>query len=158
MTLFVTNAILAFIWSLAIGPFTPANLLAGFVVGYLALAIAWRGPGRETYFNKTWIVIGFSLWFAWELIVSNLRMAYYTLAPKSAMHPGILAIELDSDLTDAEITTLANLITLTPGTLSLDVSTDRRALFVHFMDVRDPERTRRDIRDGFQRRVKELFR
>lgn len=158
MMLLVVNAMLALVWSLAIGPFTPANLMTGFIIGYLALAIAWRGPRRKAYFNKTWIGISFFFWFSWEIIVSNLRMAFYTVAPRSMMSPGILAIELDDDLTDAEITTMANLITLTPGTLSLDVSTDRRALFVHFMDVRDPDRSRRDIRDGFQRRVKELFR
>ncbi|MGP1345214.1 MAG: Na+/H+ antiporter subunit E [Phycisphaerales bacterium] len=158
MSLLATNTILALVWALAIGPFTPANLLTGFIIGYVALAIAWRGSGRDAYFKKVWTVIAFLLWFSWELIVSNLRMAYYTIAPLSAMRPGILAIELDDDLTDAEITTLANLITLTPGTLSLDVSTDRRALFIHLMDVRDPDRSRSDLRDGFQRRVKELMR
>jgi multicomponent Na+:H+ antiporter subunit E len=75
------------------------------------------------------------------------------------MRPGIIAIPLDAR-TDLEITLLANLITLTPGTLSLDVSADRRVLYVHVMyiDNDDIEAVRRSIKDGFERRVLEVLR
>ena len=56
---------------------------------------------------------------------------------------------------DAGITVLANLITLTPGTLSLDVSPDRKTLFVHALHVEDPDAFRREVKEGFERRVKE---
>ncbi len=59
---------------------------------------------------------------------------------------------------DVEITLLANLVTLTPGTLSLDVSEDRSTLFVHAMFVDDPDVLRREIKHGFERRVLELLR
>jgi multicomponent Na+:H+ antiporter subunit E len=75
------------------------------------------------------------------------------------MRPGVVAIPLDVQ-TDAEITLLANLITLTPGTLSLDVSTDRRVLYIHVMyiDNDDVEAVRRKIKEGFERRVLEVLR
>ena len=73
------------------------------------------------------------------------------------MRPGVVAIPLDAE-TDAEITLLANLITLTPGTLSLDVSDDRRVLYIHAMYVDDVEELRRSIKDGFEKRVMELLR
>jgi multicomponent Na+:H+ antiporter subunit E len=75
------------------------------------------------------------------------------------MRPGIIAIPLDAR-TDLEITLLANLITLTPGTLSLDVSADRRVLYIHVMyiDNDDIEAVRRNIKDGFERRVLEGLR
>jgi multicomponent Na+:H+ antiporter subunit E len=57
-----------------------------------------------------------------------------------------------------EITFLANLITLTPGTLSLDVSDDRSVLYVHGMFVEDPQQMREQIKNGFERRVLELLR
>jgi len=58
---------------------------------------------------------------------------------------------------DLEIMVLTNLISLTPGTLSVDVSHCRSTLYIHAMDVDDPEDLRRDIKDGFERRVKEAL-
>ncbi|MEP3300463.1 MAG: Na+/H+ antiporter subunit E, partial [Roseibium sp.] len=57
-----------------------------------------------------------------------------------------------------EITMLANLITLTPGTLSVDVSEDRKTLYVHCIDVPDPQATIDDIKNGFERKILEVFR
>jgi multicomponent Na+:H+ antiporter subunit E len=73
------------------------------------------------------------------------------------MRPGIVAIPLDLE-GDAAITLLANLVTLTPGALSLDVSPDRTVLYVHTMYMDDAETFRREIKQGFERRVKELLR
>jgi multicomponent Na+:H+ antiporter subunit E len=74
------------------------------------------------------------------------------------MHPGVIAVPLDAR-TDAEITLLANLITLTPGTLSIDVSADRKVLYIHTMDLGDdPVRFRREIKEGFERRLLEVMR
>jgi multicomponent Na+:H+ antiporter subunit E len=58
---------------------------------------------------------------------------------------------------DFQITLLANLITLTPGTLSVDVSADRRTLYVHALHCANPLAIRRDIADGFERRIMEAF-
>jgi multicomponent Na+:H+ antiporter subunit E len=68
-----------------------------------------------------------------------------------------VAIPLDVE-TDVEITLLANLITLTPGTLSMDISDDRKVLYVHAMYVDDPEALRAEIKNGFERRVLEMLR
>tara|TARA_Y100000815_G_scaffold48462_1_gene39614 strand:- start:609 stop:836 length:228 start_codon:yes stop_codon:yes gene_type:complete len=73
------------------------------------------------------------------------------------LKPGIFAYPLKVDR-DFEITLLANLITLTPGTLSVDVSSDRRTLYVHAIDASNPEQTRRDIAEGFERKIMEAFR
>ncbi len=81
------------------------------------------------------------------------------LAPASYVCPGVIAIPLDAR-TDAEITLLANLITLTPGSVSLDLSEDRRVLYVHamYIDGGDVEAYRRSVKDGLERRVLELLR
>jgi multicomponent Na+:H+ antiporter subunit E len=81
------------------------------------------------------------------------------LAPASYVCPGVVAIPLDAR-TDAEITLLANLITLTPGSVSLDVSEDRRVLYVHamYIDGGDVEAYRRSVKEGLERRVLELLR
>ncbi|NNJ70240.1 MAG: Na+/H+ antiporter subunit E, partial [Kiritimatiellales bacterium] len=71
--------------------------------------------------------------------------------------PGVIGIPLDAE-TDLEITMLANIISLTPGTLSLDVSEDRKTLYIHAMYVINPEDLRNEIKDGLERRLLELLR
>lgn len=162
MTTFVWNILLAVIWAIALGPMTPFNLVVGFVVGYLMLALAWRlGLGdqnqRINYFRRVFQVLSFLVFFSKEMVAANIKMAYYTVQPLSRLRPGIVSVPIDG-MSDIEITTLANLITLTPGTLSLDISEDNTRLIVHCMDASDPEAVEREIREGFQRRVKELMR
>ncbi len=81
------------------------------------------------------------------------------LAAESYVCPGVVAIPLDAR-TDAEITMLANLITLTPGSVSLDLSDDRSVLYVHamYIDGGDVEAYRRSVKAGLERRVLELLR
>lgn len=165
MTIFVWNILLALVWAIALGPPTPLNLFIGFVVGYLTLGLAWRlglnytdEPEKRTnYFGRVFQIVGFVLFFTRELIVANLRMAYYAVSPLSRLHPGVVSLDI-TGMSNLEITVLANLITLTPGTLSLDISEDRSQLMVHCMDASDPEKVKLDIREGFQRRVLELMR
>lgn len=73
------------------------------------------------------------------------------------MKPGIVKVPLDAK-SDIEITLLANLISLTPGTLSLDVSNDRKVLYVHAMYISDKEKFINDIKQGFERRLLEILR
>ena len=94
-------------------------------------------------------------YLAGELIVANLRLAKDMLMPLRRLRPGVVAVPLRVR-SDRQISMLANLITLTPGTLSLDVSSDGATLYVHCMDASDPERVRAGIRDGFERYVMEL--
>jgi multicomponent Na+:H+ antiporter subunit E len=164
VTTFVWNILLALIWAIALGPMTPLNVVIGFVVGYLMLALAWRlglnyrDDKKETkYFRRVFQILSFLLFFSKEMIAANVRMAYYTLAPLSRMRPGIVVVPIDG-MSNLEITILANLITLTPGTLSLDVSDDHTQLMVHCMDAEHPEKIVEEIRHGFQRRLMELMR
>ena len=151
------NILLALAWSAVTGDFSPQNLLIGFLLGAVALLFTQPVTGRRTYLSRVWKVVTFALFFLKEFVLSNLRVARDVLSPRPRMRPGILAIPLDVE-TDAEITLLANLITLTPGTLSLDVSTDRRVLYIHSVYTDDPEATRAEIKNGFERRVLEVMR
>ena len=90
-------------------------------------------------------------------MLSAYRVARLVLTPRMDLKPGIFAYRLKLDR-NFEITLLANLITLTPGTLSVDVSPDRKTLFVHAIDCSDPEKNRRDIAEGFERAIMEAFR
>jgi multicomponent Na+:H+ antiporter subunit E len=92
-----------------------------------------------------------------EILVANLKVATAVVAPAGRLRPVIAAVPLRLD-SDAEVALLANLITLTPGTLSLDVSPDRRTPYVHAMSTDGPEALRGEIREGFERRILEVFR
>jgi multicomponent Na+:H+ antiporter subunit E len=152
------NIFLAAIWTAVTGQVTVLNLLVGFGVGHFVLWVVQRAVGpTSSYFQKVRQVLGFAVFYLWELILANLRVAYDVVTPTHHMRPGTVAIPLEVQ-SDVEITMLANLITLTPGTLSLDVSADRRVLYIHAMYIDDLERVRRRIKQGFERRVLEVLR
>ena len=92
------------------------------------------------------------LTFIYELIVANVQVAYEVITPGLKMTPGIIMVPLDVK-SDLAITLLANMISLTPGTLSIDVSNDKKVLFVHAMYIRNREDFIRSIKNGFERMV-----
>jgi multicomponent Na+:H+ antiporter subunit E len=152
------NVLLALTWIALTGQFTPANLALGFVLGYLLLWLVQRTQEPLTYFARVRQVLGFAGFFLWELVKANLQVTYFILSPHRKMRPGVIAVPLDAR-TDAEITLLSNLITLTPGTLSLDVSADRRVLYIHSMYLGDkPDLFRQRVKEGVERRVLEMLR
>lgn len=158
MKTFLWNLMLAVAWAFATGLFTVANLIVGLVLGYFILRFAQRALGRSVYIGKVPQVGRFALFYLWQLVLANLRVAYDVMTITHYMRPGVIAVPLEAE-TDAEITLLANLITLTPGTLSLDLSPDRRVLYVHVMyiDV-DVEESRHRIKEGLERRVLQVLR
>ena len=94
--------------------------------------------------------------FLYELVASSVRVTWEVLTPRTYARPGIIALPLDVR-SDVGITVLANLISLTPGSLVLGVSPDRRNLFVHVMFIEEPDADRRAIKHGFERRVLEVL-
>jgi multicomponent Na+:H+ antiporter subunit E len=105
---------------------------------------------------KPFMIAWFVLFYLKELFLANLRVAHDVITPGFHMKPGIIAIPLDAK-SDLEIIALTNLITMTPGTLSLDVSTDGSVLYIHAMYIDDLEGLRREIKEGFEKKVMEVF-
>jgi multicomponent Na+:H+ antiporter subunit E len=150
------NLMLAVAWAMVTGRFTAANFALGFAVGYVVL-LATQGRPAARYFLKVRQAVSFFFFFLWELFLANLKVAYDVVTPRHHMKPGVVGIPLDAT-TDTEINVLANLITLTPGTLSLDVSPDRKTLYIHAMYIDDLDGLRRGIKHGLERRILELLR
>jgi multicomponent Na+:H+ antiporter subunit E len=157
MNMLLWNIFLAFIWAAVTGRFSLSNLLAGLILGYFVLFAAQPLMGPTNYFARIHRALRFAVFYVWELILANLRVAYDVMTPKPRMRPGVLAIPLEAK-TDAEITMVANLFTLTPGSVSLDISTDRRFLYLHAMYIEDVETYRRDAKNSVERRVLEVLR
>jgi multicomponent Na+:H+ antiporter subunit E len=158
MRQFLLNIGLAGAWGALMGAFDAATLTAGFVAGYLVLWAVQPALAPSAYVGGVGRAVGFALFYVAELVLSSLRVAVDVCRPRLDVCPGVVGIPLRAR-TDAEITVLANLISLTPGTLSLDVSPDRRTLYVHAMDLADgPESLRADVRATLEARVLALLR
>lgn len=157
MTAFVWLFLLSLMWAALTEDFTLGNLCVGFVLGYVILLASQHVLRVGGFVAKLPRFIAFLFFFLWELLLANLRVAYDVITPTYHMRPGVIAVPLDAR-TDFEITSLAALISLTPGTLSLDVSADRSVLYVYTMFIHDRDRIVRDIKDRFERRVLEILR
>lgn len=151
--MFLLNILLMLAWAALTGRYTWDSLVFGFVLSYLVLWLIGRAIGETRYATRTRHLLGLLGYFLRELVVSNLRVAYDVLTPRHHMRPGIVRVPL-SLRSDAQITLLANLITLTPGTLTLDISDDRRTLFVHDMYIHEQKEAVERIQDGFERRIR----
>jgi multicomponent Na+:H+ antiporter subunit E len=148
--------VLALLWAVMTGNFSGLNLLFGAVIGAGAMLLL-RGRGQPRALRRIGQVVLLTLLFLRELMLSAVRVARVVLSPnlRAQIAPQVVAFPL-SVKTDAEITLLANLITLTPGTLSIDVSEDRSTLFVHALDASSPQAVIADIATGFEARIREL--
>lgn len=157
MNLFFLHILLTLAWLALTGRFTAANFVIGFALAFPVVWLSQRGEATFFYLIRIRRLAGFAAFFLWELLKANLRVAHDVLTPRHHMRPGVIAVPLELE-TDMEILALTTLITLTPGTLSLDVSSDRKTLYIHAMYIDDPEQFREAIRKGYERRVREVLR
>lgn len=141
-------------WAALSGVVSGLQLAVGLALG--AAVLTFIGGAGPDYLRKMRQVASFAVFFVVELVKANLRVTRDVLSPKPPIAPGVVGIPLDLE-GDAAISLFAIVMTLTPGTLALDVSEDRKMLYVHGMWVRDPDAFRREQKEGFERRVKELL-
>jgi len=152
MSLVVWNLVLAIVWAATTEDFSARNLGIGLLIGLALLYATRKVLNFSSYFRNIKQIVTLVWFFVKELVLANLRMAYYTVMPLDRMRPGVIAVPLEP-MNEVELTVLSNLITLTPGTLTLDVSKDQRTLFVHVMCFQDPEQVRQEIKSGFESAV-----
>lgn len=152
MNVFGTNVLLAFVWAVLAGEFTLFALASGFAVGFAALWLVQPLTGTSTYFFRVFAWIWLILIFLWELLISSVAVAWDVLTPRHRARPAIIEMPLDVK-SDAGILLVTNLISLTPGTLSIDVSDDRTVLRIHAMFAEDPEALIRNLKSGMEKWV-----
>lgn len=157
MMAFILNTLFAIVWVAISGSATFINFLFGFVLAALALGLIREQAEGVSYLRRLRLIASLTVLFFRELALSAWKVAVLVTRPKMDLKPGIFAYPLTVQR-DFEITLLANMITLTPGTLSVDVSEDRRFLYVHALDCADPEAAKRDIATGFEAKIMEVFR
>ncbi len=153
------NVMLALVWTAVSGTVNSTNLLVGLVLGYVILLIAQPLIEVANYVERVWALTDLLLTFIRELLLSSFRVAKDVIMPSHAhLDPGVIAVPVDLE-TELELTVFANLISLTPGTLTLDHSADKRFLYIHVMDIqdRDVEAVRRNLKELFEERVRRAF-
>lgn len=156
MTPFALNLVLALAWALVNGRFGLADLGVGFLGGFGCLWVVRDLFPDTRYFRKAIDTVRLAVSFLVDLVVSSVRVLHDVFTLTHHARPAILAVPLDAR-TDLEILMVANLVTLTPGTLSMDVTSDRRTLYVHVMFLDDAEALRASLKRGIERQVLEVL-
>ncbi|MEJ8802395.1 Na+/H+ antiporter subunit E [Pontibacter sp. H249] len=165
MKLFFLHSAIAFFAAYLLTHQEPPLLpYSAFSAAFVFLVIFWSlwlttWLYNKSYFRKMPKALTFSAYFMKEFFAANLKIAYDILTPQYHMRPSVIALPL-SVKTDFEITLLACMITLTPGTLSIDVSDDHKVLYIHALYTKgsDMNELKMYIKNGFERRILELTR
>lgn len=151
------NIVLAFLWMFIKVAHDPISFIKGYLFGILVIFVLRRYFNSRFYLFRVWSFIKLTILFFKELLLSNIAIIKIVLKPKLDMRPGIFALQ--TDLTeDWQITLLSSLITLTPGTLVIDVSEDNKTLFIHAMDIGEVEDEINSIKNSFERAILEVSR
>ncbi len=156
MNFAMLSIVLILLWTALTGSFSGPNLLLGAAIAAAALVLLRGSIGHPRTLRRVGPVIVLACVFGYELLASAVRVAMIVLTPKLRLRPAIVAVPLTVK-SDLEITLLANLITLTPGTLSIDVSDDRSVLYVHVLMLRDRAELLAGIATGFEKRILAVF-
>lgn len=146
----LAHVLLALAWLALVGPVTISNFLIGLVLGFIALVAA--APGGRLYARRVGSAVGLILYVGWALLIANLRVAVAVLGSPKKLRPRLIDVPL-KDLSDVELAVLASLVTLTPGTVALDVTPNRSHLIVHLLHCDDPEAEIREIKENFEGRL-----
>lgn len=146
------NLILGLLWMFMWGSFDVYTLVAGLVVGYLVIATITHRYGR-----KIWLDLAFLVYFLKILFIANWQVAKIVLNPALPIAPRLIRYDV-TGMQPVQIATLVNCITLTPGTLVVDISPDDRWLYVHCLYGPDRAQVVRDLDELRDHLMREVFR
>lgn len=151
----LVNVVLALLWMFMNSNFTVQGFFVGYILGMVAVFIVRRFlPGRF-YMKRVYSITKLTFIFFWELTKSNISVMRIVLSPKIDIHPGFLAYPTDLE-EDWEISLLAALITLTPGTVIVAISEDQRTMYIHALDLEEADTEIDNIKKNFEAVIKEV--
>ena len=151
------NVFIAFVWMFMSTSMSTSTFIIGYLIGLLLIFMMRRFFKERLYIWRLWATVKLTLLFFKELTLSNISVLRVVLRPKMDIQPMIFALPTDLEH-DWEITLLSSLITLTPGTIVLNVSDDQRTLYIHAIDVDDVDEAIDSIKNTFEKAIKEVSR
>lgn len=154
---FLMNLLLSFLWVALTGSLSYSGFAFGFILGFFVLWIMNRTEGERQYFYRLPKIFSFAFYFLYQVARANLQVAFDVITPRYFFTPGIVRYPMNAQ-SDFEINILSTFISLTPGTLILDVSEDKKALYIHVMYLNDPETFINELKTGMERRLLEIIR
>ncbi|MBU8905600.1 Na+/H+ antiporter subunit E [Desertibacillus haloalkaliphilus] len=149
------SIVLAFIWMILQNSYTALDFIVGYFIGILILFVLRRFLRFDFYFMRVIASVKLLFLFIKELILANIDVIKIVLSPKMNIEPGIVAVptKLKSEW---ELTLLGCLISLTPGTLTMDFSDDNKYLYVHAIHVPDRDKMIKQIQNTFEKAILEV--
>ena len=150
------SVVLVVMWLLLVNSFSLGSLIMGGLLGFAIPAVTrlfWTDEPRIRSYRP---LFALSMRFAWDIVVANLSVALLIVSFWRRAQPAWVVIPLDLE-NPVGIAALANMITLTPGTLSARLTPDRLELLVHVLDTRDPEAEVNRIKQRYERPLQEIF-
>jgi multicomponent K+:H+ antiporter subunit E len=153
----VLSLVLGVVWVLLVNDFSLGNLVFGLILGVVIAKITsvyW--PGRPKIRNPL-VIMEYALIVLWDIVVSNVQVAYLVLFRRGdSLQSRFVTVPLELKSPEA-IAVLAGTITMTPGTVSADLSADGRSLLVHCLETTDPDGTVAGIKSRYEERLKRIF-
>lgn len=151
-----SSAALLAIWLMFNNTIAPAHILLG---AFLGIAIPWLTRAfwpEELRLSHPMAALRLTFVVLYDIVIANVTVARLILGPVSALRPAFVEVPLQLQSPYA-ISALASMITLTPGTVSADLSQDRRTLLVHALDVDDKDALVAEIKRRYETPLMEIF-
>lgn len=147
---------LAGVWLLLANTLSVGHVLLGAILGIAIPLLTLEFWPSAAGVRRPLRLLRFALMVVWDILVANLQVARLILGSPAKLRPAFIHLPLDLD-DDFAITLLASTISLTPGTVSADVSADRRTLLIHALDVDDPDALVAQLKQRYEAPLKEIF-
>ena len=149
--------LLAVVWTLLQNDVSAGMVVFGIILGIIIprmTSIWWPDTPKGFRLGK---MMSYSLIVMWDILVANIQVAWIVITvPNAKLKPAWIVVPLDLVPPEA-ITMLAGTITLTPGTVSADLSSGGHSLLVHVLHTDDPDAVLDEIKTRYERRLKEIF-
>ncbi|WP_144513935.1 Na+/H+ antiporter subunit E [Bacillus sp. FJAT-22090] len=151
------NVVIAVTWMFLAVSFKPTTFIVGYLLGLVMIWMLRKSFSSRFYMDRVWAFIKLTILFLKELTLSNISVLLLIIKPKMPIRPAIFAMPTVLEK-DWEITLLSSLITLTPGTIVIDISDDNKTLYIHSIDFDNADDAINSIRDTFEKAILEVSR
>ncbi|MDP2801540.1 MAG: Na+/H+ antiporter subunit E [Phreatobacter sp.] len=153
----ILTLVIAGVWMALANDISLGNAVLGLILGVLIPLVTQAYWPDRPRFKNPWRIVDFTLVVLWDIVLSNIQVAQLILFRRGdSLRSQFVRVPLA--LTNAEaITILAGTITMTPGTISADLSADGTSILVHCLETDDPEGTVNAIKERYERRLMEIF-
>ncbi|MEJ2346310.1 MAG: Na+/H+ antiporter subunit E [Gammaproteobacteria bacterium] len=150
------SALLLGLWLLLANSVTAGQALLGLMLAVLLPWLTRRYWPAQVTLHRPWTVVRLAARVLWDIVVANVKVARLILGRTSTLQPAFMAVPLSLE-NPLSITLLASIISLTPGTVTADISPDRSRLWIHGLDVPDPDATVAYIKAHYEAPLMEIF-